>query len=182
MKLIIKLIGLAIVAGIVTFLGAGLFSSQDFEGSVNTTLVSPPEDIWPLISKPKERESRLGITSISRLDQNALGFASWTENGQKDEWARYEILEENEPKKLTIAMMSSSHKLTGLWTYTLSSNDGIHTILTIHETSRLNNFMDRSLNTLKGRNSHLRAELRSITRTLRQEPSTQNNNDATTAN
>lgn len=173
MKTILKIIGSILVLALLAVLFSGLLSSNEYEGEVSATLISPPEEIWTVISTPEQRQSRLPITAITGKDQNGLGLAKWTEQTEKDTWSRYEILTYTPPASLTLALMESSQDFAGLWTYTLTSNDGIHTTLTIHEKSRLNNFTLRSISTIKGRNSDLRAELRSIKRALRKNINTE---------
>jgi hypothetical protein len=178
MKLILKLIGTCIAIVVVFFLLAGLLSSKDFEDHVSETFVAPPQEIWRVISTPEQRQERLGFTKISEKTTTDLGLSKWVEHND-DEWSRYEILAFSQPFTMTLALMESSEKFSGLWTYTLSSEDGIHTKLIIHEKSRLNDFSTRSITTLKGRNSGLRAELRSIKQALikgipAEEPPTQN--------
>jgi len=171
MKLILKIIGGILVLALIIFLFTGLLSSKDFEGEVSETLVSTPQEIWEKISSPEQRKARLAVDDITGKDQNALGLLKWTEttNGNV---SRYEVLVSSQPFLFTLALMESTQELTGLWTYTLNSNDGIHTTLTIREKSRLNDFTTRSIATLKGRNSGLRSEIRSIKRALRKDSTT----------
>lgn len=166
MKTILKFIGGIFALALLVFIFAGLLSPKDFEGEVSETLASPPQEVWNTIATPEQRKSRLPIGKITSKDHNELGLLKWTEQRHGGASASYEILNSSQPFTLTIALMASSQKLTGLWTYTLGSNDGVQTVLTIHEKSRLNDFTSRSLNLLKGRNSDLRAELRSIKRAL----------------
>ncbi len=165
MTLTLKIIGSILGLALLIFLGAGLLSSKEFMGEVSDTLVAPPQDIWPILSSPDQRKARLSLDKITGNEANSLGFQKWVEH-KNGRTARYEILAYSQPFNLTLALMDSSEGLRGLWTYTLSSNDGIHTTLTIQEKSVLSDFGKRSIATLTGRNKDLRAELRSIKEAL----------------
>ena len=168
MKPILTIFSYIVGILLLIFLGAGLFSPKEFNSAVSDTLVAPPQDIWALISTPEQRKTRLALDKITGSQQNSLGFQKWTEH-KNNTTAHYEILAYNQPFNLTLALMESSEGLTGLFTYTLSSDDGIHTKLTIQEKSRLPNFTKRSIATLRGRDKGIRNELQSIKAALRKE-------------
>lgn len=168
MKLIINIVSSLIGILLLVFLGAGLFSAKEFNGEVSDTILAPPQDLWAILSTPEKRKSRLSLDKITGNEQNSLGFQKWVEH-KNGHTARYEILAYSQPFNLTLALMDSSEGMRGLWTYTLSSDDGIHTKLTIHEKSQLSDFTKRSIATLKGRKSGLHAELHSIKAGLRKQ-------------
>ena len=166
MKLILNSVSSIVGILLLVFLGAGFLSTKEFNGELSDTLVAPPQDIWALISTPEQRKARLPIDKITGSQQNSLGFQKWAEH-RGDTVARYEILAYSQPFGLTLALMEGSDGLTGLFTYSLSSDDGIHTQLTIHEKSHLSGFTNRSIATLIGRDHGIRSELQSIKTALR---------------
>ena len=166
MKLILNSVSSIVGILLLVFLGAGFLSTKEFNGELSDTLVAPPQDIWALISTPEQRKVRLPIDKITGSQQNSLGFQKWAEH-RGDTVARYEILAYSQPFVLTLALMEGSDGLTGLFTYSLSSDDGIHTKLTFHEKSHLSGFTNRSIATLIGRDHGIRSELQSIKTALR---------------
>lgn len=158
---------LFMVAGIVGFF-AGLvfllgYSEQEvFQGSITEVFDDDRETIWNLLITPTTIADRKNdVISIEILSNNR-GLISWKEVLDNGGTRIYQMVERKSPNKLVVELSANSDPYIGRWTYLLTESSSKATQVTITEESITTSPWLRGLNSIRGRDVYLLAEMKSI--------------------
>lgn len=165
MKIVYTIIGILLLLSI-SFLSLGFFAKKDFKGEIIFEVDASVQQVWKLLndieSLPKRRKE---ITKIEAIDHNpAVGYTKWKEYTDMGGHIIFEVLEKNPPNRLVLSMRKSTFGMKGIWVYQLEYLNENRTIVTISESSVIENYLLRCLFSLIGRDANLKQEEKLIKR------------------
>lgn len=151
---------------ILTFCGISLVANPHFEGSMSTELPVKKEVLWQLLNDPGKLSSkRHEVKKVELLENNELGYQTWTEDTGPTGLIHLEIIEKQPEESMVVEMTESDFGMTGTWQFELSDTE-TGCALTIHENSTTEGFVMRGFLTLVGRDGNLRLQLMNIENVL----------------
>ncbi|MCB1191549.1 MAG: SRPBCC family protein [Leptospiraceae bacterium] len=163
MKIVWIIIGVFFVL-LIALLSIGFVSSKEFKGELVAEVDGSEEQVWKLLNDIENLPSRRKeIVKIELLEQNpTAGYIKWKEYTDMGGYILFEVMEKNPPHRLVLNMKESTFGMTGIWVYELNPADEGKTLVTISESSTLDNFMLRILFAFIGRDANLKEEVKLI--------------------
>jgi hypothetical protein len=148
-----------VILVVITLFLAGYTSSKYNHAEVSQSFPLTVLKLWNFV-RFVDLRTRDGIRSIEILREHNGMVVEWLVHTSRGGFRLFRI-EEHPPEQLTKILVSSTFGVSGHWTYTFEEKtDGVR--LTIEETSAIPSFLYRTYLLLRGRNLHLKRELRRI--------------------
>jgi hypothetical protein len=158
MTLLVYLLGLTGLGLLILFF-TGYTSSKYNYAQLSQSFPVTASHLWNHI-RFVDLRTRDGIRSIEILREHNGMVVEWLVHTSRGGFRLFRI-EERPQEQLTKILVSSTFGVTGHWIYNLEPKpDGVH--LTIEETSVIPSLWYRTYLLLRGKNLHLKRELRRI--------------------
>jgi hypothetical protein len=139
----------------------GYVAQEEYSGSITEHMDESPDVIWKIINDiPLYKFRKKDVENIE-VTEKFRGLTAWREFYSPDEFRLMRTVERRDNQLLKVEILENPRGLTGTWTYILQQ-DSTGTNVTVKEESVNTDTFRRGLDQLRGRDIHIKNELKWI--------------------